>query len=172
MKLGEGTIERDAQLLIPYLMSGLGLGVGARVYNSGAITLTTATTTLLTFDTERFDTSSIHSTSSNTGRLTAPRAGKYIIVANVRFAPNATGARRVEFRLNAAGSGAGGTRIGMVIQQAVTVASLVTIVNLTSVYQFASGDYVEVFAHQDSGGNLDVAVLNNESPEFMMMRLG
>lgn len=172
MKLGEGPIERDVQALIPYLLKGMGIGVGARVYNSAAITLTTATTTLITFNSERFDTDALHDTGSNTGRLTAPRAGKYVIVGNVRFGVNAVGGRRLEFRLNAAGSGASGTRIGMVIQQAVVVAATVTIINLTTIYQLAAGDYVEAFAHQDSGGNLDLTVLNNESPELMMMRVG
>jgi hypothetical protein len=54
----------------------------ARVRNSAAISIPNNVATVLTYDTERFDTvggssGAMHSTSSNTGRLTAQSAGKY-----------------------------------------------------------------------------------------------
>lgn len=55
--------------------------VGAKAYNSATQTMngsgTNSGNTTLTFDSEEYDTSTIHSTSSNTGRLTAPSTGYY-----------------------------------------------------------------------------------------------
>ncbi|KKL75014.1 hypothetical protein LCGC14_2059110, partial [marine sediment metagenome] len=76
------------------------MDIGARVTNSAAITLTTTTDTGLTFDQEDYDTDTIHDTGSNTNRLTATTAGKYIITGAARFAANATGTRRLGIRLN------------------------------------------------------------------------
>ncbi len=45
---------------------------GAVVYNSTDQTISTGTATVLTFDSEAIDTDAIHSTSSNTGRMTVP----------------------------------------------------------------------------------------------------
>ena len=50
---------------------------GARVYNTGNLTITNATETALTYNSEHFDTDTIHDTGSNTSRLTCKTAGKY-----------------------------------------------------------------------------------------------
>lgn len=58
---------------------------GARVYNSANIAISNNTETALTFDTERYDTSAYHSTSSNTSRLVAPVTGYYRIGAGIEW---------------------------------------------------------------------------------------
>lgn len=45
---------------------------GAAAYNTAAQSIPASTNTVLTFDSEIYDTDSIHSTSSNTGRMTVP----------------------------------------------------------------------------------------------------
>ncbi|MGE3272687.1 MAG: hypothetical protein AB7P40_28365 [Chloroflexota bacterium] len=65
----------------------------ALVYNSGAIAVADSTFVPLTFDSERYDTDGIHSTASNTDRLTCVTAGKYSGFAAAQFASNATGYR-------------------------------------------------------------------------------
>lgn len=137
----------------------------ARVYNNAAITLTTATETTLTFNTERWDTASLHDTGSNTGRLTVPTGadGIYSITAHVRFASNATGVRFVGIRLN------GSTFIAADLRQAVNGDA--TVLSVPAKWQMVGGDYVEVRAYQNSGGNLDVTSTGNYSPEFEMARL-
>ena len=72
----------------------------ARAYNDAAISIPNATTTALTFNSERWDTNTIHSTVTATGRLTAVTAGVYNIFGHVRFASNNTGSRIVSIRLN------------------------------------------------------------------------
>ena len=57
--------------------------VGARVHNSANISVSDSTWTSMTFDSERYDTDSIHSTASNTSRLTCVTAGKYLIIATL-----------------------------------------------------------------------------------------
>jgi hypothetical protein len=135
----------------------------ARVYNNANISIADATTTALTFNTERYDTgvpSEQHSTSTNTGRLTCVRPGLYQIGCAVAFDANATGHRFVSIRLN------GSTIIAQDGRMAVTTASIGTSFAPSTEYRLASGDYAEVTVLQNSGGALNVLALGNYSPEF------
>ena len=138
--------------------------IGARVYNSANQIIGNASWTNLTFDSERYDTDTIHSTSSNTDRLTAARAGKYIIIAQVKFAASTVGMRGIRFLLN------GATGISYLTRDA--NATAVDRLNLSTIYNLAAGDYVTVGVYQSSGGNLDVIAAGNETNEFMMQRIG
>jgi len=138
---------------------------GARVYNNANISVADSTTTDLTFNSERFDTDAYHSTGTNTERLTAPVAGKYLITGNVRFAANATGFRQAVLILN------GSTTIAATRQLAAG-ASVQNIMVVTTVFELAAGDYVTLRVFQSSGGNLNVEAQTNYSPEFMIARLG
>lgn len=125
-----------------------------RVYQGSAgTTLATATATLLPFDTESWDTDASHSTSTNPSRLTAVTAGKYLVVAQVSYAANATGQRYVTLRKNSAGSGTGGTLVDRVSVDAVGSGST-SVFCVTEVWLSTAGDYLEVFGEQSSGGNL------------------
>ena len=139
--------------------------VGARVYNNGNLAAGTGTNTYLTFNTERYDTSSIHSTSSNTSRLTVPTTGYYSISASVMFAANIQGVRGVDIRLN------GSTQIAQDRRNAV-LNSDVTLITLTTTYQLTAGDYVELGVYQTSGVSLNVVYTGNFSPEFMIHKIG
>lgn len=138
--------------------------IAARVHNAGDQSINNETWTTLTFDSERFDTDTIHSTSSNTGRLTAKTAGKYTIYATVTFANNATGRRIVRFRFN------GSTVIAEVGEQGLDNAEVDTVIS--ALYEFAVDDFVEVQAWQSSGGGLAIKANSNYSPEFAMARIG
>lgn len=142
---------------------GGGYTQGARVYNNANITISTASDTALTFNSERYDADTIHDTGSNTSRLTCKTAGKYIIVGHVEFASNATGARQVFIRLN------GTTDIG---RQAYLSPGSATRFCITTIYDLALNDYIELVVWQNSGGNLDVVAAGNRSPEFSMQRIG
>jgi hypothetical protein len=139
-------------------------GPGCRVYNSGAITIANNTTTALTFDTERYDTDAMHSTSSNTSRITATTAGKYMIGGCVRFVSNSTGARYLFVVLN------GTTNI--VASSMAADANHYPDLNVSTVYDLAANDYIELAVNQSSGGNLDVSVNGNTSPEFWAQQIG
>lgn len=139
-------------------------GVRARVYKSTDQTLTTATLTAITFDTERYDTDAIHSTSSNTSRFTIPYDGFYEIGTCIRFASNAVGLRQVRFLVNNT------IIIGDIVISA-CVTSVTDIVLSGVVYQFAATDYIECFCQQVSGGNLNVTAATALSPEFWIEKL-
>lgn len=134
----------------------------ARVTNSAAISVPNATATVLTFDQERRDDGSLHSTSSNTDRLTAPVAGWYQIAGNVEFATNATGFRTISVRKN------GGTTI-IWVSQANAVSGTQTILQVGCVAYLAANDYVSLYAYQSSGGALNVQKSDEYSPEFSMV---
>ncbi len=138
--------------------------VGARVYNSADIALTNNTTTALTFNSERFDTDAMHSTSSNTDRITCQVAGTYVIGAGTRYATNATGVRTTYIDLN------GGTIIGLDTKSAIS--GTLTDLMVNTVYALSVGDYVRVIAFQTSGGSLNVSAVGNFTPEFWMYRIG
>lgn len=131
-----------------------------RVYNNSNFLVATSTLTAVTFNSERNDNAGIHSTSANTGRLTAPVDGFYWISANVSFASNATGFREVNLRLN------GATNIGRDSKNAVNGSG--TAFSFGALYKLAAGDYVEVVVFQNSGGNLNVDSASAYSPEFGM----
>jgi hypothetical protein len=136
----------------------------ARVYNDANLSINNTTFTALTFNSERFDNGSLHSTSANTGRLTAPITGLYMVGAHAVFASNATGFRVIQLRVN-------GTTV-IEYENKGAVNGDVTGVGARTLYQMAATDYVEVVVYQSSGGALNVSATANYSPEFWMVRLG
>lgn len=137
--------------------------IGARVYNNAAISINNNTQTALTFNSERFDTDGLHSTSVNTSRLTCTRAGKHLATAHVEFAANVTGLRFAGIRLN-------GTTYIALDQKPVDSAGA-WIASLSTVYEMALIDYIELVVFQNSGGALNVNASGNYSPELAMWRL-
>lgn len=140
--------------------------VGARAYNSGNIAISNNTVTALTFDSERFDTDTIHSTSTNTGRLTCNTAGKYLIIAQVQWAAAAGGRRAVRIRLN------GSTNIAIEEEGSVADAIGNPQFTVSTIYDLSVSDYVECVVYHTQGGPLNVSANGNWSPEFMMHRIG
>lgn len=135
-----------------------------RVKNSTTQSLTDSTLTALTFDTEDFDNGAMHSTSSNTSRLTAPSTGYYISTCSVGFAANSTGTRQVFIRKNGstllgstetvAGADGGTTRI-----------TTATIINLSAT------DYLECIAYQTSGTGINTEVHTDLTPIFSAIQV-
>jgi hypothetical protein len=122
----------------------------AAVYNSAAQSIPNTTLTVVTFNTELYDTDNMHSTVSNTGRLVAPVAGKYHIAARIGFVTNATGGRQGLLRVN------GVTNIDQDIDFGPTAAGACYLLLATD-YLMAAADYVEVTVVQTSGGALNTS---------------
>lgn len=135
----------------------------ARVYHSATQSLTNATQTPLNFNSERFDTDTMHDTSTNNERLTCKTAGLYLIIANVGFASNVTGLRSLSLELNGA--------LPYIAARNMSSPGLARL-QVVTMYQLAVNDYVRVVAFQDSGGALNTEQAGNYSPEFSMIRLG
>ena len=132
-----------------------------RAYHSVAVSLSTGVDTALSLNSERFDNAAMHSTSSNTSRITVPTGGggKYLFGAVIEYASNVTGGRGCHIKLN------GTTYIAKMVMQANTDGGSSSVTN-TSSYAMSAADYVEAFGYQGSGGALNVQSTGNYSPEF------
>jgi hypothetical protein len=127
---------------------------GTRVVNSTDQSISNATQTTLTWNTETFDTDAFHSTSSNTGRITIPagKAGYYRLSANLTFAKNATGERFLILMKN-------GTKVNQQSYGNFGSGAYISM-SFTDVIYLAVADYVELQTYQDSGGALSI-IMNN-----------
>lgn len=111
-----------------------------------------ATWTNVQFDTDVFDVGAMHDPVTNNSRFTIPTGGDgvYLIAASVFFAGNATGTRYMRFM-----KGGGSTDIGGgVIAAAVNTDG--TMLNSSTIVSLAAGEFIEAYAYQSSGGNLNI----------------
>jgi|1048.fasta_scaffold02908_9 hypothetical protein len=111
--------------------------------------LSNATNTSITFDTEVLDTNGFHSTSTNTDRITIPSGldGYYQIYAKADFNVNGTGRRTVFINKN----GTFQTEVEITPNSS-TYPSAIAVY----IMSLAVGDYVTMSAQQTSGGSLNV----------------
>jgi hypothetical protein len=140
--------------------------VGAHVRHDATQALTTATTTVIAFNQERWDTHAFHDNSTNNSRLTIPsgKTGKYIVSAGIVFEANATGVRYIDILKN------GTTALRSVEVSASS--AFETMLTISAIVNLAATDYVQVRAFQDSGGNLNVLSVAEYTPEFELAFLG
>ena len=122
--------------------------IKARVFNTLHTSILTETDTPLSFNSERWDTDTIHDLSINPTRLTCRTAGTYLIVGHVSFYPNPTGRRYVTLRMN------GSADLALQSVPALSLGS--TVFSVATVVEMAANDYVELYVVQGSGGPLDV----------------
>ena len=125
--------------------------VGASAAGTGNQTISTATFTAITFDAaDLFDTDGFHSPTTNPSRMTIPagKGGKYAFTSRIYFDTASSTGRRI-FALY---------KNGAVVEDAqVEYAVVSRIIGLnTGIINLAAGDYIEAYAFQGSGGNLDV----------------
>lgn len=136
-----------------------------RVYNSADLTIPDVTLTTLTFNSERFDTDTMHSTVSNTGRITFTTAGKYIAGVHLVWKEFAGTALGTFIRLN------GTTVIAGIQFDSPADGTNGAVQSLATLYDFAANDYIEARVIQRSGGDLNITASGNQSPEFWAHRL-
>jgi len=142
----------------------LALAAGCRCSNNAPESIPNNAVTILTFNSNRYDTDTIHSVLINTSRLTCNTAGKYSICGNAEFAASAVGVRSLAILLN-------GATIIATDQRSATSASVCQI-QVACEYALGVGDYAELQAYQNSGGAINVNSAANYSPEFSMHFLG
>lgn len=127
---------------------------GAYLYNSGSQSITTATNTAVTWDTEQFDTDSYHSTSSNTERLIAPGNGIYEVGSCVIFDSNSTGVRQVALLYT---GGLSLVQKDTYLNTLAVTGGFGTALTISRTLRLQSAEYVTVSVHQTSGGNLNIS---------------
>ena len=108
----------------------------------------------LTFNGEQFDTSGFHDNATNNSRITIPsgKAGKYLFTAQTYFDANATGKRALWLAFNGARSGVSSASSENAGSSAANIGSQLSVIVDATV-----GDYFELQAYQNSGGNLFLA---------------
>jgi hypothetical protein len=135
-----------------------------RAYNDAAISIPNNIVTAVTFNSERWDTDAIHSTDTNTSRLTCKTAGLYQISGHIQFASNSTGIRSILIRLN------GTTYIAS--QAGHQSSAAVAEFSVNTCYNLDVDDYVELVVYHNRGSALNVNSVANYTPEFGMTFLG
>ena len=159
-KILDGTIATADLANSSVTPAKTGVVPAARVFNSGNISCGDGTFTTLTFDSETFDTDTIHNTGSNTSRLTATTAGIYVVTGHATFDANATGRRALEIRLDNTSS--------LALQTVASPGAVNHELSVTTIYALTAGQYVELRAFQNSGGSLNVLA----TPFFGMAWVG
>jgi hypothetical protein len=133
---------------------------GACVYNSAALSIPDITATVVGFDSEWWDTDSIHDNVTNNSRLTCQTAGKYAVFGRITFASNATGIRYAKIE-----SSAGGPSF-VELDNAVSGTSHA--IAVAGIFDLAVGDYLQLTVYQNSGVALDIYAYAS----FGMHRIG
>lgn len=119
-------------------------------YRSTNQTIANSTITLVTWNAEVIDNAGMHSTSSNTGRFTAPIDGYYRCESNLVWASSAAGNRENYALFNGTGNNYGDSKVPNVGATAMGQPNAVPLFAMTA------GQFIEVFCAQSSGGNLDL----------------
>jgi len=137
---------------------------GARVYHTAAQAIPHGTGTVLAFNSERWDNDTIHDTAVFNSRLTCKTPGKYLAITHIGWARSATGRRELYLYYN-------GTTVIAALSDSV-VADIEIYQCVSTIYDLALDDFIEVMVYQTSGGPLNVTVLAQYTPIFMMQRIG
>ena len=141
-----------------------------KCYSSlAAIATGTGVVSLITFNSELFDTDGFHSTAVNTGRITIPTGfdGTYAVFAQVTFVGNATGRRWLNIYRN---GNTLGTNVARNVETPADAAASVW--NTAGLATAVAGDYFELYTQQDSGGNLNVTCGDETSTTLAAFLIG
>ena len=124
-----------------------GFNKSARVYPSANQSIPNAVFTALNFDSEDWDTDTIHDTVTNNDRLTCKTAGKYLASAVVRWDDIAGGARNASILFN--GSAIFGNWVSLDPNNRASHA-------IALLLNMAVNDYVLVNVYQSSGAAMNI----------------
>lgn len=137
-----------------------GRGVAVRVYDSAGYTTSNGVEYDLTFDSEYFDTRGMHSTASNTGRLTAVVTGYYLVTCQIRWGYDVDGKRQMSIKNQA------GTVLLNDVRPPLTPTNIRTDQSGSVLVQLDAGEYVTCHGTQTAGGNLDLEAASAYCPVF------
>ena len=121
---------------------------GCIVTGNASISCTNNADTTITWNTELLDTNNFHSTSTNTGRITIPVAGKYNVFFEHYISQGGAGERASSLFLN-------GTYYALTTKHA-SATNVATVNNMSLTMDLAVNDYLETKVFQDSGAGRDL----------------
>lgn len=134
-----------------------------RVYHNANQSFADAGLAGVSFNSERYDTASMHDTVTNNGRITLNTAGLYLVTLDGHFAAAGDYTEVYGFiRLNNT------TYIAQGGPGAATAGGLNVGFNVATVYKFAANDFVTADAVQNNTGGAarNLLASGNYSPEF------
>jgi len=111
-------------------------------------TIPTGTDTRVQWDTEVFDYGNMVNLSSNNTRIYAPVKGLYAITAGIMWAANSTGLRAIKL-------GTDSTNFSATFS--VPLSGTPTIIQANGRVILNAGEYIQVWARQTSGANLNIS---------------
>jgi hypothetical protein len=147
---------------IETLTGGSAAAKACRLRHSTTQSINDATATVLAFDTEVYDTDTMHSGGANT-RITIATAGVYAITASSEWASAANAYTNISIRKNGANA---------IATQAAEVDSISPINSVATQDQAIVGDYYEVTVYQNTGSPKNVTNTADYSPVFCAALLG
>lgn len=118
--------------------------IGCRVYKSASQNGTGTGEVTVTFDSENFDTDTMHDNVTNNSRITFTTAGKYCVIGNVNHSANA--AQILKIKLN-------GTTV--ISRNAQGNSAVTEGISTQCIYNFSATDYVELINQSGSNGNIN-----------------
>lgn len=137
-----------------------------RLTNTASQNVATSTRTAITFNTETYDTDSMHSTSVNTDRITINTAGLYVVTAHLEFPANAgAGVRQTEIRLN-------GSDATLLAIQGTYPGAAGVIAAVSCTVKLAVADYLQCTAFQNCGATLAVGGTAQYQMQFAATWIG
>jgi hypothetical protein len=139
--------------------------IGCITWRSSVQSISTATWTAISFDTDLFDSDDIHSVSLNPDRLVINHGGLYYLHAHLRFAANASGSRQIQIQLN------GSTTL--ILQDALPASQTGGLIYLevNAIYPLNFQDYIRLVVYHTTGGSLSVDCSAYLSPILSAVRL-
>ena len=120
-----------------------------RVYNSGNIAVNSTSDTTVTFDSESSDVFAMHSTITNTSRITPPWPGKWRVHGQIEWSSQttATGFRQVKLFQT-------GAQVNQTLLPAIT--NSVSTTQVDDILTIAAGDYIELVVRHNFGSAINI----------------
>lgn len=139
--------------------------IGCRCTRTASQSVPNNTSTAIAFNSELYDTDDIHDNSTNPSRLVCKTAGKYAIGGTLNFSADSNGLRQIQIRRN------GGNLIAVQRVGSVNTSGPSHALSVSTVFNLAINDYVELEGFQNSGSSLSIDLIADYSPAFWMQRL-
>ena len=159
----QGTAMQSLCTALTWCLSGRPL---ARLQQAVVQSVANATFTAITWDTKIVDRDSGWAAGANT-RYTAQTPGIYLLAANVSWANNSTGNRSMYFQVTTSTNNPAGA--GVTIQFgycALSASASAGVCSQSLTPYMYDGDFVQVFAAQNSGAALSTSVTTNTAEFF------
>ena len=140
--------NEEVDITIAASGGGGGYTQGASVYHSSSQSFTSGAAAFLAFNSENYDTDTMHNTVTNNSRLTITTNGVYLFTFYGYFSSNSTGRRYAALIGNGADY--------LVTDTRTAISGSLTGLHFSFIGAFVATDYVQVEAFQDSGGSLSI----------------